>query len=108
MSESASHPSALTSDQVRKVAALARLAPTDSQVERYRHDLAAVLAYVERLRELAVSDVEPLANPVEESNRLRADEPMPGLPQASLLAIAPAATPPFVSVPKILSDGDGA
>lgn len=98
----------LTTAQVRKVASLARLSPTDAQVERYRVELTAVLGYVDRLRELDISDVEPLANPVQDGNRLREDVPFPGLPTAALMAIAPSPAPPFIAVPRILGDTSAA
>lgn len=101
MSDSAAKPK-ISAEQVRRVAALARLAPSEEQIERSRHDLAAVLAYMDRLRELDVQGVEPLANPVEEHNRLREDVPSAGLPQGTLAAMAPATAGAFISVPKVL------
>lgn len=96
---------AISAEQVRKIAALARLALTDDQVERFRGDLSAVLAYVERLRELDLSGIEPLANPVDEHNRLRDDEPAAAIPREALLRNAPASEGPFIAVPRVLGDG---
>lgn len=101
-------PAPLSAEQVRKVARLARLGLSDQQVELYREQLGAVLAYVERLRELDLADVEPLANPVEEPNRLRPDEPLQGLDQKALLQMAPATAEAYVAVPRILGDAGGA
>ncbi len=107
MTPAAPSPAALSTQQVRKVAALARLAPSDADVERYRVELSAILAYVQRLQELPLTGVEPLANPVDEPNRLRSDIPAQGLPEATLLAMAPETAPPFVAVPRVLGDGGG-
>jgi aspartyl-tRNA(Asn)/glutamyl-tRNA(Gln) amidotransferase subunit C len=96
--------SALTSEQVRKVAALARLSPSDAQIEKYRTELGAILTYVERLRGLDLSSVDGLPNPAEHTNRLRPDTPAPGLPQSALMEMAPKAHAPFVAVPRILGD----
>lgn len=101
-------PAPLSAEQVRKVARLARLGLSDEQVERYRTQLAAVLAYVERLRDLDLTGIEPLANPVEETNRLRNDEPGPVLPRQTFLDVAPRTEGPFVAVPKIIGGGEGA
>ncbi|MCC6660667.1 MAG: Asp-tRNA(Asn)/Glu-tRNA(Gln) amidotransferase subunit GatC [Phycisphaerales bacterium] len=107
---------ALSADEVRRVAALARLALTQEQVERYRADLAAVLGYMERLRGLDLAGALPLAHVGEEVNRLDADEPGPVLPDGVLQKMAPATwaggtglqTGVFIKVPKVLGGGGGA
>lgn len=100
--------SALTSEQVRKVAALARLSPSDAQIEKYRTELGAILTYVERLRGLDLGSVDALPSAGEHTNRLRADVPSPGLSQSALMDLAPKAHAPFVAVPKIIGDAGGA
>lgn len=99
-------PTQLTAEQVRKVADLARLSLTPEQVEGYRAHLGAILEYAQRLQQLDLTGIEPLANPVEESNRLRADEPAPGLSRETLMGMAPGTAAPFVSVPKIIGGGE--
>jgi aspartyl-tRNA(Asn)/glutamyl-tRNA(Gln) amidotransferase subunit C len=98
----------LSAEYVRKVAALSRLALTDAQVEQYRGQLSGVLGYVQRLRELNLDGVEPLANVGGETNRLDDDVPGPTLSNEALMKIAPESMPPFVKVPKVLGDGGGA
>lgn len=95
---------AISPEQVRKVAKLARLSLTDEQVERFRGELSAVLAYVERLRELELDGVEPLANPCEEPNRLRGDDAAAAMAREVFLRNAPVSEGPFVVVPKVLGD----
>jgi aspartyl-tRNA(Asn)/glutamyl-tRNA(Gln) amidotransferase subunit C len=98
----------LSAEYVRKVAALSRLALTDAQVAQYRGQLSGVLGYVQRLRELNLDGVEPLANVGGETNRLDDDVPGPTLSNEALMKIAPESMPPFVKVPKVLGDGGGA
>jgi aspartyl-tRNA(Asn)/glutamyl-tRNA(Gln) amidotransferase subunit C len=100
-------PGRLTLEEVRKVARLARLVPGDAQAEDYRTRLSAVLGYVERLRALDLSGVEPMAHPMETTNRLAGDDPGPTLASAALMAMAPQTHPPFVKVPKVIGE-DGA
>jgi aspartyl-tRNA(Asn)/glutamyl-tRNA(Gln) amidotransferase subunit C len=102
--------SSLTPQDVRKVARLARLAITDEQAEQYRASLAAVLTYMDRLRELNLDGVEPMAHPTDSTNRLRDDTPGPTLPTSAFMQIAPpgAAMPPFITVPKVIGEGGGA
>lgn len=108
MADSSSPHRALTSDDVRRVARLARLRPDADAVERYRAQLATILDHVSRLQQLELEGVEPLTHPsqgLEHSNRLDADEPLPPLPIADLQRMAPASEGRFVSVPKAIGDG---
>lgn len=101
----------LTSDEVRRVAKLARLQPSDAEVEHSRTDLATMLAYVALLQELNVDDVEPLTHPLRGPlavNRLDIDESRPGLSIEALRLNAPAMEGPFVAVPKVFADADAA
>lgn len=98
----------LSEAEVRKVARLSRLALTDEQLAEQRTRLAAVLGYVERLRELDLEGVEPLAHPGEAVNRLDEDEPRETLAAGTLAAMAPSSFGAFVKVPKVIGDGGGA
>jgi aspartyl-tRNA(Asn)/glutamyl-tRNA(Gln) amidotransferase subunit C len=97
----------LTSEQVRHIARLARLRPTDADIERYRHELSDVLKYVAILSEVDVSGVEPLSHPLDLHTRLDRDDPVAGLPREALSRMAPQMEGPFVAVPKTLDDGGG-
>ncbi len=87
---------------VRRVAHLARLALTDAELEKHRTALAAILGYVETLRELDLRDTEPLSHPSDATNRLDPDVPRAGLPAGSFMKMAPESAPPFLVVPKVL------
>lgn len=104
------HAEPLSLTQVRKVAQLARLSLTDDQLEQYRHQLGSVLAYMERLRGLDLTDVEPMSSPIETVNRLADDEVGATLSNEQLMAMSPrgAAAAPFVAVPKVIGGGEGA
>jgi len=102
-----SHES-LSPDYVRRIAKLSRLSLTDEQVEQYGSRMSAVLGYMNRLRELNLDDVEPMANVGGTTNRLDEDTPGPMLSNDALMKIAPDKMPPFVKVPKVLGEGGGA
>lgn len=104
-----STPQPLSPEQVRKVATLARLKLSDTQLEQYRHQLGAVLDSMHRLKALDLSGVEPMTSPLDLTNRLADDEPGPTLTNEQLMALAPrhAAHPPFIAVPKVIG-GEGA
>lgn len=78
---------------------------SDEQVEQYRTQLSSVLEYVAKISELDVGDVEPLAHPIEITNRLDEDEvTSPPMPLEHLLMNAPAVEGGFLAVPKVLED----
>lgn len=70
---------ALTRDDVRKVAHLARLELSETEIERYQEQLSQVLDYVARLEELDVDGVEPTAHAIAQQNVMRDDETRPSL-----------------------------
>jgi len=98
----------LTNEQVRHVAKLGRLKLDDEQVHFFAEQLSSTLEYVAKLSELDVDGVEPMAHPTAMTNRLRADEPTPGMDVDAALKNAPASDPPFFKVPKVLGDGPSA
>ena len=95
-------------EQVRRVARLSRLELSGAQVRLFAAQLADVLRYVDKLGQLDLEDVEPLAHPTELTGRLREDEPAAPLPVGEVLANAPQADPPYFKVPKVLGEGSGA
>jgi len=94
----------LSLDEVRRIAALARLrlAPEDERV--FAGQLSAILEYVEQLRELDVSGVEPMTHALAagEAAALREDEVLPSLPVERSLAAAPAREGACFKVPRII------
>lgn len=101
-------------DEVRRIAALARLRLTDAEAVALSKDFAAVLGYVDRLRSRDEADAEePLVHAVpskEPAGTLRADEPAPSGPAAPLsreevLRLAPDKSGPHVRVPRVLEEG---
>jgi aspartyl-tRNA(Asn)/glutamyl-tRNA(Gln) amidotransferase subunit C len=107
-SESHPKPQQLSADYVRKIARLSRLAITDAEVADFQVKLSAVVGYVERLRKLDLTGIEPMANVADSTNRLDADVPGPTLPTDVFIEMAPAVLPPFIKVPKVLDEGGGA
>ncbi|MHC4993399.1 MAG: Asp-tRNA(Asn)/Glu-tRNA(Gln) amidotransferase subunit GatC, partial [Planctomycetota bacterium] len=93
---------ALSHEEVRKVARLARLDLHEVELESYREQLATVLGHVARLRLVDVEGVEPMAHPGELSNRLDRDEPTAPMEASEVLRLAPTVEGPFLSVPKVL------
>ena len=75
---------------VKYVAHLARISLTPDEEQKIGAQLGNILGYIEKLRELDVSGVEPTAHAVPLINVVRADEVRPSLPTEEALQNAPA------------------
>ena len=64
----------LNSDDVEKIAHLARLAVDPADTESLSRDLSNILELVEQMQAVNTDAVLPMAHPLEMSQRLRADE----------------------------------
>ena len=92
----------VTPEIVKQVAVLARLRLDGQSLSQIVGQLDEILAYVRQLQSVPTDDVEPTSHVLPLSNVLRKDEPQPSLAQQAVLALAPEAHPPFVSVPKVI------
>lgn len=79
----------LSADEVKWVAHLARLELTPAELETMTRQLAAIVDYVDQLREVDTEGVEPLAHALAVANVFRDDELAPSLPVPEALANAP-------------------
>ena len=93
---------AITRDEVRRIAALARLRLEPAEEERLTADLAHILEAFARLSTLDTSAVSPTAQ-VEEDRTAFRDDAVTNPPATdALLAGAPARDGRFFRVPKII------
>lgn len=99
--------SRITSDEVRELALLARLALSEQEVARMTGDLGAILTYVDALRELDTTGVEPMTHAVPFDCPLRDDQVQPSLPVDEALANAPRREGSFFQVPRIVPGPGG-
>jgi aspartyl-tRNA(Asn)/glutamyl-tRNA(Gln) amidotransferase subunit C len=102
-------PTNISLDQVRHVAKLARLALREDQLTKLAPQLGAILQYVEQIRKIDMSGVDPMTHALPLHNVLREDVVEPSLPLEEVLKNAPETDGPFFKVPKILGgDEDSA
>jgi aspartyl-tRNA(Asn)/glutamyl-tRNA(Gln) amidotransferase subunit C len=94
--------SRITAEEVREIAALARLRLDDEEVARMTGDLDAILGYVDTLRDLDTSAVEPMTHAVPFDCPLRPDEERPPLPVEEALQSAPRREGAFFVVPRVV------
>ncbi len=92
----------ISEEEVLHVAALARLRLSDSDLDLYRKDLNAILAYVETLEELDTDQVEPMSHALDTRNVWRDDRPAGTRDAETLLGNAPSREGDYFKVPRIL------
>ena len=68
---------ALTEEQVRHIAKLARLNLSDTEVKKFCKELTSILEYIEVLSELDTENVEPTAQVTGLTNTFREDTVQP-------------------------------
>ncbi|MDD5291284.1 MAG: Asp-tRNA(Asn)/Glu-tRNA(Gln) amidotransferase subunit GatC [Patescibacteria group bacterium] len=63
----------LTKEEIKHIADLARLELTDDELKKYGSQLSAVLNYINQLKEVDTTDIEPTAQVTGLENALRED-----------------------------------
>jgi aspartyl-tRNA(Asn)/glutamyl-tRNA(Gln) amidotransferase subunit C len=79
----------LTTEEVKAVAALARLGLSPDELERMREQLSTILSSIELINELDTASIPPTAQTIDLTNVMRDDVPRPSLPPEQVLMNAP-------------------
>jgi aspartyl-tRNA(Asn)/glutamyl-tRNA(Gln) amidotransferase subunit C len=87
---------------VKYVAHLARLSLSPEEEQKIGEQLGNILGYIEKLKEVDVSGVEPTAHAFPLVNVARPDEVRPSISQEDALRNAPAQANGLFMVPKIV------
>jgi aspartyl-tRNA(Asn)/glutamyl-tRNA(Gln) amidotransferase subunit C len=87
---------------VKYVAHLARLSLSGGEEQKLGAQLGNILGYIEKLKEVDVSGVEPTAHAFPLVNVARSDETRPSMPGKDALRNAPAPANGLFIVPKIV------
>ena len=87
---------------IKYVAHLARLSLSPEEEQKMGAQLGNVLGYIQKLKEVDVSAVEPTAHAFPLANVTRPDDVRPSLGQAEALRNAPAQAKGLFVVPKIV------
>jgi aspartyl-tRNA(Asn)/glutamyl-tRNA(Gln) amidotransferase subunit C len=92
----------VSSEQVRHIAKLARIAMSDAEINALVPELNNILGWVEQLSEVNTDGVEPLTAVIDQKLRLRDDVITEGDIRDEVLANAPEAQHGFFAVPKVI------
>ena len=95
----------LTTEDVKKVASLARLEFSDAELEQFADQLGKIVTFVEQLNEVDTEGVEPLGHPLEIHSVLRPDLQRVGLSREAALANAPQHDQECFLVPPVMARG---
>ncbi len=93
---------ALERSDVEKIAHLARLGLTEAEVPQTTDTLNNILGLIDAMQAVDTTDIEPLAHPLEATQRLRADMVTETNQREAYQAIAPAVESGLYLVPKVI------
>ena len=92
----------LSVEKVAEVAKLARLALPKDKLTTLAGELESILGYIDKIAEVDVKDVDPMAHALPVHNVFREDVPGPALPLEKVLQNAPQTDGAFFKVPKVI------
>ncbi|MDQ0228390.1 Asp-tRNA(Asn)/Glu-tRNA(Gln) amidotransferase GatCAB subunit C [Bacillus sp. 7586-K] len=94
--------SRITTEQVKHVANLARLAITEEEAEVMTNQLDAIITFAELLNEVDTENVKPTSHVLDMKNIMREDIPKKGLDNEEVVKNAPDHIDGYIRVPSIL------
>ncbi|MBR7554036.1 Asp-tRNA(Asn)/Glu-tRNA(Gln) amidotransferase subunit GatC [Allobacillus sp. GCM10007491] len=92
----------ISTEDVKHVANLARLAITDEEAEKYSEQLSSIINFSEQLSEVDTSNVKPMTHVLDMKNVFREDEPKDWITKEEALKNAPDKADGQFRVPSIL------
>ena len=94
----------ISSDEVKKVAQLARIELNDNEIKQHSEQLEKILGYIKQLEKINTENIPCTTRAIEVVNVLRNDEKKEYENSEELLDLAPSRENKFFKVPKIISD----
>ena len=94
----------ISSDEVKKVAQLARLELNVNEIQHHAEQLEKILEYIRQLEKINTENIPCTTRAIEVTNVLRKDEKKNYENPEELLDLAPTRENKFFKVPKIMND----
>ena len=94
----------ISSEEVKKVAQLARLELNESEIQKHAEQLENILGYIKQLEKIDTENIPCTTRAIEVVNVLRKDEKKDYENSEELLDLAPSRENQFFKVPKIIND----
>ena len=95
---------ALSEEEVKKVAELARLSLDEGEVKTFAGQLSAILEYIETLNEIDTDDIKPTSHALDIVNVLREDKAEKKFDDNVWQKNAPAADHGHFRVPRVIEE----
>lgn len=92
----------ITRELLDKIAHLARLEVRENEAEKIMQDMSAIVTWMEQLKEVDTTGLEPLTSMSHEVNAFREDRIENQLPREAALKNAPVKDENYFKVPKVL------
>ncbi|HFC91881.1 MAG TPA: Asp-tRNA(Asn)/Glu-tRNA(Gln) amidotransferase subunit GatC [Leucothrix mucor] len=92
----------LSTEEVKKISLLARLAISDEEAQHYSDSLSEIFDLVEQMNAVDTTGIEPMAHPQDISQRLREDVVTAIDEREKFQSIAPATEDNLYLVPKVI------
>ncbi len=92
----------LTTDEVKKIAYLARLGIDETDIDAYASDLSNMLDLMTQMGETNTDNVSPMAHPMDQMQRLRPDTVTESNQREHFQSLAPQTESGLYLVPKVL------
>ena len=94
----------ITSDEVKKVAQLARLELNESEIHEHSKQLEKILDYIKELEKINTENITCTTRAIEVVNVVRKDEKKDYENPEQLIDLAPSRENKFFKVPKIINE----
>jgi aspartyl-tRNA(Asn)/glutamyl-tRNA(Gln) amidotransferase subunit C len=93
----------ITKEEVKHIAKLARLGLSDKEIGEFQKELSKILNYIEKLKEVDISNVKPTSHSIQVENVMREDEEKEKLKtkKEKLLELAPESKNGYLKVKSI-------
>lgn len=92
----------ISSDDIKKVANLARLQLEQAEVDSMAEQIGKILNYVDKLNQLDTTGITPTTHALSITNAFREDEVVPSLPQEEALKNGPDQNGEAFVVPRVI------
>lgn len=96
----------LTRENVKHVAALARLGLSEKELEVLQNQLSSILGHIEVLNALDTEAIPPTAQVIQLENVMRTDDVSESLPQETVVRLAPETRGGFIAVGAVMGTND--